>query len=99
MPAAPAAPLLRQEFPPALEPLAPSIRVIDATNNRIATLPPYLAAFTALQVGRRGSQAGLTGGPPGLRVPSTAPPFVLAVLFGASGPHVLSLLLAKSCAS
>lgn len=32
-----------------LEAIAGSIRVVDATNNRISHLPGYLASFTALQ--------------------------------------------------
>ena len=38
-----------QEFPAALEPIAGSVRVVDATNNRVAHLPGYLAAFSSLQ--------------------------------------------------
>ncbi|GAB4817708.1 hypothetical protein N2152v2_004754 [Parachlorella kessleri] len=40
-----------QEFPPALREIASSVRVLDATNNRITPerLPDYLAQFAALQ--------------------------------------------------
>ncbi len=42
---------LVQEFPAALQSIARSVRVLDATNNRITSerLPGYLAEFAALQ--------------------------------------------------